>query len=152
MRKSVDNSKQLEKKVEEKLKKPEEKLKKLEEKMKKLEEKMKKLEEKMKKLEEKLKKLEEKLKKLVLIHGPKWLVIEANHDFKNNLIEAFSSRGEFLKRNVAEGWVHKQYPVPTEILLMACSVASFDKSKRYSYDDIIKIVTRIGNSYKIVDN
>ena len=86
----------------------------------------------------------------VLIHGSKWLVIEAKHIFTNPLLNTFKAKCDFISNNADKVWVHRKFPVPTEIKFMACSIGSFPRATQGSNtSDIIKVV-RDGLAYTIV--
>ena len=87
----------------------------------------------------------------IMIHGSKWLILECKHNFDNALLKEFGKKCDFIKEYAEEKWVHKNYPVPTDIVRVACSVGDFnDDSTINISSEMIKIV-RDGQSYKILD-
>jgi hypothetical protein len=87
----------------------------------------------------------------IMIHGSKWLILECKHNFDNALLKEFDKKCDFIKEYAEEKWVHKNYPVPTDIVRVACSVGDFnDDSAINISSEMIKIV-RDGQSYKILD-
>jgi hypothetical protein len=87
----------------------------------------------------------------IMIHGSKWLILECKHDFDNALLKEFDKKCDFIEEYAEEKWVHKKYPVPKDIVRVACSVGDFnDGSATNISSEMIKIV-RDGLSYKILD-
>ena len=88
----------------------------------------------------------------ILIHGSKWLIIEAKHAFTIPLLNVFKAKGDFIRSNADKTWVRRKYPVPTDIQLLACSVSNFPRARGSSNttsSDFIKVV-RDGLGYNLV--
>ena len=86
----------------------------------------------------------------VLIHGSKWLVLEAKHAFTTALMNDFQAKCDFIRSNAAQPWVHKEHPVPTEFTFVACSISSYSTVKSDT-PEIVKVV-RDGLKYTKISN
>ena len=84
----------------------------------------------------------------VLIHGSEWLVLECKHAFTNKDLIIYQAKCEFIERNKDKKWVRRNYPVPTKITYVACSVKKNSKTQ-LNNPRIIKVV-REGLTYKKV--
>ena len=82
----------------------------------------------------------------VLIHGEKWLVLEAKHAFTTPLMNDFQAKCDFIRSNADQPWVRRKYPVPTEFTFVACSINSYSAVKSNT-PEIMKVV-RDGMAYK----
>jgi hypothetical protein len=82
----------------------------------------------------------------VLIHGDKWLVLEAKHAFTTSLMNDFQAKCDFIRSNADQPWVRKKHPVPTAFTFVACSINSYSAAKSNN-PEIIRVV-RDGTAYK----
>lgn len=87
----------------------------------------------------------------VLIHGSKWLVLEAKHNFTTALLNDFQAKCVFIKSNADQPWVRKEHPVPTEFTFVACSISSYSTAVKSDTPEIVKVV-RDGLKYKKISN
>jgi len=86
----------------------------------------------------------------VLIHGSKWLILEAKHAFSTALLKDFQAKCDFIRSNADQPWVRKEHPVPIEFTFVACSVSSYSNVESDT-PEIVKVV-RDGLKYKKVSN
>ena len=82
----------------------------------------------------------------VLIHGDKWLVLEAKHAFTTSLMNDFQAKCDFIRSNADQPWVRKKHPVPTAFTFVACSINSYSAAKSNTPEIIC--VVRDGTAYK----
>ena len=87
----------------------------------------------------------------ILIHETTWLILECKHSFSNRLLKEFDTKCDFIKDYADKKWVHKKYPIPTDVVRVACSVTDFSPVAVPPVSGMIRIV-RDGQAYKIVDN
>ena len=88
----------------------------------------------------------------ILIHGTTWLILECKHSFSNRLLKEFDTKCDFIKDYADKKWVHKKYPIPTDVVRVACSVTDFSPVAAPTVSSGMIRIVRDGQAYKIVDN
>ena len=88
----------------------------------------------------------------ILIHGRTWLILECKHSFSNRLLKEFDTKCDFIEHYADKKWVHKNYPIPTDVVRVACSVTDFSPVAVQTVSSGMIRIVRDGQAYKIVDN
>jgi hypothetical protein len=88
----------------------------------------------------------------IMIHGTKWLILECKHSFNNKFLKLFDVKCDFIKQYADQKWVHKNFPIPTDVVRVACSITDFSPVPAKDVSpEMIKLV-RDGQAYKRVDS
>jgi len=88
----------------------------------------------------------------ILIHGTTWLILECKHSFSNRLLKLFDTKCDFIEHYADKKWVHKNYPIPTDVIRVACSVTDFSPVAVPTVSSGMIRIVRDGQAYKIVDS
>ena len=88
----------------------------------------------------------------ILIHGRTWLILECKHSFSNRLLKEFDTKCDFIEQYADKIWVHQNYPIPTDVVRVACSVTDFSPVAAPTVSSGMIRIVRDGQAYKIVDN
>ena len=86
----------------------------------------------------------------IMIYGTTWLIMECKHSFSNKQLKEFDQKCDFIVEYAASKWVHKKYPVPTEVIRVACSATAFSTVAMSSISSKMIKLVRKGLAYERV--
>ena len=87
----------------------------------------------------------------IMIYGTTWLILGCKHSFSNKQLQEFDRKCDFIEEYAASKWVHKKYPVPTEVIRVACSVTAFSTVAMSSISSKMIKLVRKGLAYERVE-